>query len=56
MIFGTGFALLLVCPILHGTLEPKDGGFVSNALIWGTLIGLALMLGSGVWFAISVLP
>lgn len=43
MIFGIGLALCIVTPILHGTFEPKWGGFWERLFVYGFLFGLFLI-------------
>lgn len=51
MIFGIGFALVLVCPLLHGTIEPDWNSWQEKLLVYGFLLGCGLMLLSiGMYF------
>lgn len=52
MIFGIGFALVLVCPLLHGTIEPNWNSWQERLLIYGFLLGCGLLLlSTGMYFA-----
>lgn len=56
MIFGTGFALALLCPILYGVFEPRDNGFFERLYVIGFLLGLALMVLSVIILAVGYMP
>lgn len=56
MIFGIGLALCIVTPILHGTFDPKNGGFWDRLFIYGFLLGLSLIVLSIIILLSGVMP